>query len=329
MLTVRAPLRIPLGGGGTDLPSYYTRYGGFILSAGIDKYVYIHLNDLKVEKFIRVKYARTELVERAEDIEHPLLRETLLHTACQGGIEISAMADFPGRTGMGSSGSFTVALLAALKTHSATSYSRQDLAEEAYFIEANRAAQPAGKHDHYLAAFGGLTCMHIDQHGHVEVEPLKIAPQTKINLLESMLIFFTGIERESFDILDQQQQDTQRGDAQVIDSLHQVKRIGYKIKAALEAGNTDYVGDLMDEHWQMKKQRSTQMSNPDIDKWYDQGRSAGALGGKILGAGGGGFLLFYCPVEHQHKVRQAMTSAGLKETTFHFDAEGVKTLLHI
>jgi D-glycero-alpha-D-manno-heptose-7-phosphate kinase len=329
MITIRAPLRIPLGGGGTDLPSYYSQFGGFILSAGIDKYVYIHLNDLKVEDFIRVKYSRTERVTRPADIEHPLLRETLLHTKSSGGLEIGAMADFPGRTGMGSSGSFTVALLAALNIHHGFSRSRQELAEEAHYIEAGRAAQPAGKHDHYLAAFGGLTCLHIAADGQVRVEPLKISPAANARLLDSMLLFFTGIERESFDILDQQQQDTQRGDAQVIDSLHQVKRIGYEIKAALEVGDTDRFGRLMDEHWQMKKRRSTQMSNPDIDRWYESGLRAGALGGKILGAGGGGFLLFYCPTESHQALRQTMDEAGLKETRFSFDMEGVKTLLHI
>jgi len=329
MITTRAPLRIPLGGGGTDLPSYYSEFGGFILSAGIDKYVYIQLNALQVENFIRVKYSRTERVDHPRDIQHPLLREALLHTRVSGGLEISAMADIPGRTGMGSSGAFTVALLAALHAHVREQVPPQELAEEAHYVEAGRAGQPAGKHDHYLATFGGLTCLEIDTSGKVTVSSLRISHHTLEELRNSILLFFTGIERESFDILTQQDQDTRQGDRQVIDSLHQVKQIGHQIKTALEEGDLDLFGCLLDEHWQMKKKRSTKMSNPDIDRWYDTGRKAGALGGKIIGAGGGGFLLFYCPAEHRGQLRERLAEKGLREMPFHFDMEGVKVLMNV
>ncbi len=322
-------MRIPLGGGGTDLSSYYSRHGGFVLSAGIDKYVYIQLNTLKVEDFIRVKYSRTERVDDPSQIQHPLLREALLHTQTRGGLEISAMADVPGRTGMGSSGAFTVALLAALRAHQRQQLPRQDLAEEAHYVETVRACQPAGKHDHYLAAFGGLTCLEIAPDGRVEVSPLRISNHTLEELRNSMVLFFTGIERESFDILSQQQADTQRGDGRVVDSLHEVKRLGYQIKAALEQGELDRFGLLLDEHWQLKKRRSSQMSNPRIDRWYELGRGAGALGGKILGAGGGGFLMFYCPAQHRLQLRRQMAGEGLREVNFQFDMEGAKVLMNV
>ena len=326
MIITRAPLRIPLGGGGTDLASYYTHYGGFVLSAGIDKYVYIQLNDLKVEDFIRVKYSQTEKVDAPDQIQHPLLREALIHAGIEGGIEISAMSDVPGRTGLGSSGAFTVALLAALHAYKRRQPSPQALAEEAHYIEAVRAAQPAGKHDHYLGTFGGLTCLDIDTSGRVAVSPLAISAPTAEALAANMLVFFTGIRRESSDILTRQNQDTQQGDDRVLDSLHQTKQIGYQIKEALEWDALDRFGELLHEHWIAKKQRAQQISNADIDRWYATGRAAGALGGKLLGAGGGGFLMFYCPAEHHPKLRATMTQAGLREMPFHFDMEGTKVL---
>ena len=329
MITTRAPLRIPLGGGGTDLSSYYTEHGGFILSAGIDKYVYIQLNTLKVEDFIRVKYARTERVGQPADIEHPLLRESLLHTQSDTGLEIGAMADVPGRTGMGSSGSFTVALLAALHAHQRTPLATGDLAEEAHYVENVRARQPAGKHDHYLGAFGGLTCLEIGRDGSVQVSPLTISNHAMEELRNSMLLFFTGIERESFDILTQQQRDTESGVQAVVDSLHEVKDIGYAIKEALERDDLETFGHLLDKHWQLKKRRSDMMSNAAIDKWYDLGRQSGALGGKILGAGGGGFLMLYCPAEYRRQLRQRMAAEGLREMNFQFDMEGMKVLVNL
>lgn len=329
MIITRAPLRIPLGGGGTDLASYYRAHGGFVLSAGIDKYVYIQLNTLKVEDFIRVKYSQTERVDNPSQIQHPLLRESLTHAKIEGGLEISAISDIPGRTGMGSSGSFTVALLAALHAYKREQVPTQELAEEAHYIEAVRADQPAGKHDHYLGAFGGVSCLEIDKNGKVEVTPLKLSEHAEEELANNMVVFFTGIQRESSDILSQQNNDTKQGDSGVIDSLHETKRIGYEIKTVLENGELDCFGELLHEHWLNKKKRSAQMSNADIDKWYDAGREAGALGGKILGAGGGGFLMFYCPAEHRWQLRESMSQQGLREMHFRFDMEGVKVLTNI
>ena len=311
------------------MPSYYREHGGFILSAGIDKYVYIQLNALEIESFIRVKYSQTELVERADQIEHPLLRESLLHTRAGGGLEISAMADVPGRTGMGSSGAFTVALLTALHEYKREQIPREELAREANHVEGVRAEQPVGVHDHYLAAFGGLTCLDIDTSGSVAVSSLQVSNHTMEELRNSMLLFFTGIERQSFDILSQQEADTRRGDSRVVDGLHRVKEIGYEIKTALEAGQHDRFGELLDEHWKAKKRRSEMMSTSAIDEWYKAGIEAGALGGKLAGAGGGGFLMFYCQAEHRGALRDRMAQEGLKEMNFQFDTEGAKVLMNV
>ena len=326
MITTRAPLRIPLGGGGTDLPTYAGRHGGFILSAGIDKYVYIQVNALQVEDFVRVKYSRTELVDDVSDLEHPLLRESLLHAGIRGGLEIGAMADVPGRTGLGSSGAFTVALLAALGEFSGRPLPRARLAEEAHHVEAVRAGQPAGRHDHYLAAFGGLTCLEIDTGGRVSVSAPRVSGRTMEELREGLLLFYTGIQRESFDILSQQEEETRAGKAPVIDGLHEIKRLGLDIRDALEAGDLDRFGALLHEHWETKKKRSSRMSSPEIDRWYEEGRRAGALGGKLMGAGGGGFLMFYTPSGAREGVRRRMREEGLREMGFRFDAEGAKVL---
>ena len=321
-------MRIPLGGGGTDLPSYYSNHGGFVLSVGIDKYVYMQLNRLQVEDFIRVKYANTELVDHPSQIKHPLLRESLMHCGLKSGIEISAMADIPGRTGMGSSGAFTVALLAAVHEFRRERVPRSKLAEEANYVEAGRGRQPAGKQDHYLAAFGGLTVLDIGKGGDVSVSTLDLDLHTREELCNSMLLFFTGIERESFDLLSQQETDTKKGSAHVLDSLHEVKRIGFEIKEALQMGDLDRFGDLLHLHWEAKKLRSGNMSNDDIDRWYERGREAGAMGGKLLGAGGGGFLMFYCRAQHRRQLRQAMAAEGLREMSYQFDAEGAKVLMN-
>ena len=326
MITTRAPLRIPLGGGGTDLPSYADRHGGFILSAAIDKYVYIQLNALQVEDFVRVKYSRTERVDHVADLEHPLLRESLLHLGIEGGLEIGAMADVPGRTGLGSSGAFTVALLAALREFAGRPLPRAHLADEAHHVETARAGQPAGKHDHYLAAFGGLTSLEIDPGGRVSVSSPRVSGRTMEELREGMLLFFTGIQRESFDILSQQEEETRAGKASVIDGLHEIKRLGLDIRDALEAGDLDRFGALLHEHWETKKKRSAKMSSPEIDRWYDEARTAGALGGKLMGAGGGGFLMFYTPPGARDAVRERMGALGLRDMGFRFDAEGAKVL---
>ncbi len=329
MIITRAPLRIPLGGGGTDLPSYYSEYGGFILSAAIDKYVFINVNRPKTDNSIRLKYAETEIVDRVDDIKHPLFREALRATGVASNIEIASLADVPAGTGMGSSGSFLVALLTALHALKRENIPTSALAEEACTIEIERAGQPVGKHDQYLAAFGGLTCLEIERDGNVRVHPLAVSGDTLEELRNNTLIFYTGIVRRSFDILQQQQRDTQAGDRSVVESLHATKEIGLEIKSAVERGDLECFGRLLDVHWQNKKKRSSRISDSHLDEIYEVAKRSGALGGKLMGAGGGGFFMFYVPNGRKPSVRGAMSAAGLAEMPFDFDHEGAKVLLNV
>jgi D-glycero-alpha-D-manno-heptose-7-phosphate kinase len=328
MILSRAPLRIPLGGGGTDLPSYYSHHGGFILSVAINKYVYIYVNRPAADSLLRVKYSRYEQVEKVADIQHDLVRPALQMLSIDGNMEIVSMADVPDGTGLGSSGSYLVALLSALYEFKREKVPTQALAEAACHIEMNLANHPAGKHDHYLAAFGGITTLEIQQDGRVHVSPLNVSLSTVEDLRAGTLLFYTGIRRSSKEILGAQRRDTENGNQAVVDSLHRTKELGYRIKDSLEEGNLSCYGRLLDEHWQNKKRRSSQISDPQIDGWYDLARERGALGGKIMGAGGGGFLMLFVPPERKAAVRQALTSEGLREMPSEFDFEGAKVLVN-
>jgi D-glycero-alpha-D-manno-heptose-7-phosphate kinase len=327
VILARAPFRISLGGGGTDLPSYYSQYGGFILSAAINKYLYIYVNRPAADDFIRVKYSRYEQVSSPDEVQHDLVRPALKVLNLNGSLEIVSMADIPAGTGLGSSGTYLVALLTALYELKREKVPTQALAEMACHIEMNLAGHPVGKHDHYLAAFGGITCLDIQADGRVHVSPLDISITTVEEFRNRVLLFYTGVTRSSSDILEAQKQDTQRGDPTVVDSLHRTKELGYRIKEALEQGDLERFGLLLDEHWQNKKRRSGKISAPSIDGWYEMAKENGALGGKIMGAGGGGFFMFYCPNNHKARLRQAMTAAGLREMPYDFDFEGAKVLV--
>ena len=328
MILTRAPLRIPLGGGGTDLPSYYSRFGGFILSVAINKYVYICLNRPAADDLLRLKYSRYEETGDVDEIMHDLVRPALKLLKLSSGLEIVSMADVPAGTGMGSSGSYLVALLTALYSFRREHVPTQALAELACHIEMNLAEHPAGKHDHYLATFGGLTCLDIQADGKVQVSPLDIPIHVAEELRASLLLFYTGIKRPSSTVLDEQRKDTEEGKSDVVDSLHKTKEIGLRIKSALQEGDLTQFGNLLDEHWQNKKRRSSKISDAHIDRLYQLARDNGALGGKIMGAGGGGFFMFYCPVVNKSAVREAMRVEGLREMPFDFDYEGAKVLVN-
>ena len=328
MILSRAPFRISLGGGGTDLPSYYSQYGGFVLSAAIDKYLYIYVNRPAADDFIRLKYSRYEQVSSPDEIQHDLVRPALKTLNLNGSLEIVSMADIPAGTGLGSSGTYLVAVLTALYELKREKVPTQALAEQACHVEMDLAGHAVGKHDHYLAAFGGMTCLDISSDGRVTVSALDVSITTVEEFRNSVLLFYTGITRSSSNILETQKQDTRRGDSTVVDSLHRTKELGYQIKEALEQGDLDRFGLLLDEHWQNKKRRSSKISDPRIDSWYDLAKENGALGGKIMGAGGGGFFMFYCPNAHKGCLRQALTKAGLREMPYDFDFEGAKVLVN-
>ncbi len=329
VIIARAPLRIALGGGGTDLPSYYSRYGGFFVSAAIDKYVYVSVNRPASDDLIRVKYSRSEEVRDPEELRHDLVREALKSLSLTSNIEIASMADVPAGTGMGSSGSYLVALLVALHALKNEQEPRWILAEEACRIEIEKAGHPVGKQDQYVAAWGGLNCYAIDSNGEVTVTALKIPTYAYEDLGRCLLLYFTGQTRESNQILSQQNAATDRGDPAVVESLHRTKELGFEIKAALENGDLVRFGQLLNEHWENKKSRSSRITDDRIDRFYQLARGNGALGGKILGAGGGGFLLLLAPDSEVRQVREALAAEGLRQMGFRFDLEGAKVLLNV
>jgi D-glycero-alpha-D-manno-heptose-7-phosphate kinase len=324
MIITRSPLRISLGGGGTDLPSYYREHSGFVVAAAIDKYVYITLHQTFNQELI-VKYSRMERVATVDEIEHPLIREALrLFGITAPHLEIASMADIPAGTGLGSSGSFTTALLKALHTWQKGLVHPQDLAEQACGIEIDRLGEPVGKQDQYIAAHGGLTCFRFLPNDQVEVWPLKISQETIYNLEDNLLLFFTGLARSASDILREQDTKSKQSDRDMIANLHLVKELGRESREALETGDLTRFAELMNVHWEHKKQRASTMSNGQIDAWYELARQHGALGGKLIGAGGGGFLMFYA--EDKVRLRRAMREAGLHEVRFRFDFEGTKVV---
>lgn len=324
MIITRSPLRISLGGGGTDLPSYYRNHGGFLIAAALDKYVYLTLHQTFVEELI-IKYSKLERVASVDAIEHPIIRESLRLLGIDGRfLEITSMADIPAGTGLGSSGSFTTALLKALHTFKKNVVPPQELAEQACHIEIDRLGEPIGKQDQYIAAFGGLTCFHFRPDGEVKVCPLQIDTETLYNLEDNLLLFFTGYSRSASSILKEQDEKSKKSEKSMIENLHFVKKLGFESKDALEAGNLRHFAEIMHVHWEHKKQRSGGMSNGQIDQWYDRARANGAIGGKLIGAGGGGFLMFY--TEEKTRLRHAMTESGLREVRFRFDYEGTKVV---
>jgi D-glycero-alpha-D-manno-heptose-7-phosphate kinase len=325
MIITRSPLRITLGGGGTDLPSYYEKYSGFLIAAAIDKYVYITVNPTFQPEFI-IKYSQMERVTSAHDIVHPIIRESLtalgLHE--NGYLEITSMADIPAGTGLGSSGSFTTALLQALHAYKKDLVHPSELAEQACDIEINRLHEPIGKQDQYIAAYGGITCFRYCPDGKVTAWPLRISEETRYNLEDSLLLFFTGYSRSASHVLKEQDDKSRAMDSAMIDNLHFVKQLAIESQSALESGDLREFARLMDVHWQHKKKRSSNMSNQRINECYDCAMANGALGGKLIGAGGGGFLLFY--TEDKPRLRRAMRECGLTEQRFKFHFQGTSVL---
>ena len=325
MIIARSPLRVTLGGGGTDLPSYYEKFGGFLIAAAIDRYVYITLHDTFVPDLL-AKYSELERVADASQLKHPILREAFALLGMDGHfLEITSMADIPAGTGLGSSGSFTTALLKVLHTYKRSLIHPAELAAQACEVELGRLQEPIGKQDQYIAAYGGITCFKFLQNGKVEAWPLKLSRETRDNLEDNLLLFFTGYSRSASAILKEQDQKSKSDDQTMIENLHFVKELGQQSQAALEGGNLPEFARLMDVHWQRKKQRSGGMSNSNINQWYDLAMANGALGGKLIGAGGGGFLMFYA--DDKVKLRHVMTKAGLQEVRFRFDFEGTKLVI--
>lgn len=325
MIISRSPLRITLGGGGTDLPSYYRQHEGFLVAAAIDKYVYVTV----LRPFspgIYLKYSQLEHAERASEVKHPIIREAIeLLGFKTPQLEITALADIPAGTGLGSSGSFTTALLKCLYAHRKRHLHQTELAELACHIEIERLGEPVGKQDQYAAAMGGITCFTFHKDDKVTCAPLALGMDALFDLEDNLLLFFTGFTRSAGSILQDQQTRTRSSDAEMLQNLHHVKELGLRSKEALEAGNLGGFGELLSEQWEHKKRRSGAVSNPRIDEWYDLALRNGAVGGKVVGAGGGGFLMFYA--HDRNRLRRTMARAGLEEVRFRFDFGGTQVLL--
>lgn len=325
MIIASSPLRVSLGGGGTDLASYYSEFGGFLIAGAINKFVYVTVMRPFTEG-VFLKYSEIEKTATVDGVRHRIIREALrLQNLRTPQIEITTLADIPAGTGLGSSGSFTTALLLALYAHRRNIILPADLAELACHIEIDLLGEPIGKQDQYIAAYGGLTCFTFEQDGTVIAAPLAIPFAAFQEFEDRLMLFFTGFSRSAGSILKDQKERSQKNDQSMLDNLHFVKELGLRSKTVLEAGNIYGFGRLMDEHWQNKRKRSGGMSNPQIDSWYRLAMNSGAIGGKLVGAGGGGFLMFLA--EDKTRLRQAMTRAGLEEVRFRFVFEGTKVVL--
>jgi D-glycero-alpha-D-manno-heptose-7-phosphate kinase len=325
LIVSRTPFRLSLGGGGTDLPAYYTKHGGFFVSGAVDKYMHIVVNN-RFEPGIRLSYSRTEIVDSIDLIRHPLVREALRLLDLRDKLEIVSLADVPAATGLGSSGSFTVGLLNALYAHQRIVKTPEQVAEAACDIAMNRLREPSGKQDEYTASLGGIRSYEIDTRGNVTAKELSISESTLSELEYGIMMFYTGITRSAGEILGKQQARVSDGDA--VTKMHAIKAIGVESKKALESGDLKRFGELLHDHWTVKRGITDGMTTDHVDSWYSIARKNGALGGKLVGAGGGGFLMLFCQ-DGREKVRAALANQGLTEMRFRFDFEGSKVIYNV
>ncbi|MBV8515779.1 MAG: galactokinase [Acidobacteria bacterium] len=331
MIVTRTPFRVTLGGGGTDLPSYYERHGGFIFAMGLDKYMYVVVNRPTVGRKIRLHYSQSEVVDRVDELRHELAREALRAHGIEDTFEVASIADLPAGTGLGSSSCYLVGLLNALHHDRRDYVPLPQLAEEACHIELDILRQPIGKQDQYMATYGGLTVLDIAPAGRVAVRQLRPSTSDIAELVAHTHIYYTGAQRDAREVLHDQNSAMQTKDsaahARVADSLHRIKDLGYRILEAVEASNFDRWGELLDEHWQNKKQLSGKISLRKVDAIYDEVRARfGVLGGKIIGAGGGGFLMLYCPSRQHATLEKFMAEHGMPRMHYNVEPEGTKVV---
>lgn len=328
MIVTRSPMRITLGGGGTDLPSYYSKHGGYLIAGAINKYILISANKHFFDTY-KLKYSDTEETTEINDIKHNLFREALRMVNIPAKIELTSMADIPDKSGLGSSGAFLVCLLTALHAFKKEVVSKKQLAEEACKIEIDILKEHVGKQDQYISAYGGITAFDFQKNGKVYVEPIIFEEDVYHELESNILMFYTGISRSASSILKKQDTKTIKDDKKIIESLHEIKKIGQKTKKAFDEGDIDKFGEFLHEHWEIKKSLSNKISNPFIDRCYDLALKHGAIGGKVTGAGGGGFLMFYHNGTSQNKrnLIKELAKFNVPLMNFRFDNEGAKILL--
>ncbi len=332
MIVTRTPFRVTLGGGGTDLPSFYEKHGGFILAMGLDKYMYVSINRPIVEKRIILHYTKSEIVENVNELKHELAREALKLNRIDNQIEISSLADIPASTGLGSSSCYLVALLMAIHAHRKDYIALQELAEEACHIELKILGKKIGKQDQYMAAFGGMTVLDIAKNGKVNVRQLSLRPWATAELVANSHIYYLNVKRDAVDVLQDQDKAMREKSAlssKVEDSLLNIKEIGQKILKSIENEDFDSFGRLMDEHWQNKRKLSEKISLSEVDHLYDHvKKDFGVLGGKIIGAGGGGFLMLYCP-EKKKELTAYMQTKGYFRLPYNIEYEGTKVVANL
>lgn len=328
MIVSRAPVRFSLGGGGTDLPSYANEHGGFLVAGAVDKYIFV----CAARRFydsIRLAYSKMELVDSVDQIEHRIYREALRFTKIDKGIELQSFADVPANSGLGSSGTFTVALLNALHVYNREFVPTSQLAEEASHVEIDILKEPIGKQDQYIAAYGGITAFTFNKDGTVEAEPVPMKDEVIDDLESNLLVFYSGVERKASVVLAEQAKTIKANTDDAVNRMHRIKALGYETRRILVAGTLDEYGELLHEHWTMKRKLTTNMTDSAIDEHYEAARKAGALGGKLMGAGGGGFFLFYARHAERRRVHEAMVARGLRPMRFRFDLDGARIVANL
>ncbi len=328
MIVSRAPFRFSLGGGGSDLPAYYREHGGFVVSAAIDSYMYVTANP-RFYPSIRLAYSETEIVDDVAQIRHPIFREALKMAGIDSGIELTSVADLPSNSGLGSSSSFTVALLNALYTYKREFVSSERLAREACELEMVRLAEPVGKQDQYIAAYGNVIALSIARDGSVSVEPVPVRGEVLDELQSHLLVMYSGVERPAKLVLSEQGQRVRDADPATLEGMHRIKALGRDVYDLLRRGDVDQYGELLHEHWQHKRRLASKMTDATLDEHYTEARRAGAIGGKLIGAGGGGFFMFYVRPGQRRRVLEALSARGLRPLRFRFDLDGARILLNL
>ncbi len=328
MIVSRAPVRFSLGGGGTDLPSYSSVHGGFLVAAAIDKYVYVSANR-RFYDTIRLAYSKTETVDTIDKVEHRIFREALRFCGITRGIEMTSVSDVPPNSGLGSSSTFAVALLNALHTFKQEYVSSQQLAEEACRIEIDILKEPIGKQDQFISAYGGITALTFNTDGSVGVERVPIRPEVMDDLEANLLIFYSGIERQAASVLTEQRKSITSNQDGAVDRMHRIKALGHETRRILVSGDIDAYGELLHEHWMNKRKLAANMSDSVIDEHYEAARAAGAIGGKLMGAGGGGFFMFYSRPSERRAVYEVLVKRGLRPLRFRFDPGGARVVANL
>lgn len=328
MIVSRAPFRFSLGGGGTDLPAYYREHGGFVVSAAIDSYLYVTANP-RFYPSIRLAYSETEIVDDVAQIRHPIFREALKMVGIDSSIELTSVADLPANSGLGSSSSFTVALLNALYAYKREFVSSERLAREACELEMERLGEPVGKQDQYIAAFGNVTALSIARDGKVTVEPVPVRGEVLDELQSNLLVMHSGVERPAKLVLTEQGQRVENADSAALAAMHRIKALGRDVYELLVRGDVDRYGELLHEHWQHKRRLASKMTDAALDEHYDAARQAGAIGGKLIGAGGGGFFMFYVRPGQRRRTLETLVARGLRPLRFRFDLAGARILLNL